>query len=97
MHKYILIAALAATLTGCLEQGPSSKIDQSSVCTFSSEEDAKQCKEGQLAFFKPERWGNEQLPLLAASLWCDFNHPVMHTSGGVICVFTKQRTKEDKK
>lgn len=94
MYKYVFIAAFPALLTGCLEQGASSKIDQSSMCRYSSDEETKQCKEGQLSFFKPDSWGNEQLPLIAASLYCDFNHPVMYTKAGVVCVFTKQRIKE---
>lgn len=94
MYKYVFIAVLLALLTGCLEQGASSKIDQSSVCYYSDDAQAKQCKEGQLFFFKPESWGNEQLPLVVASIYCDFNHPVMHTNAGVLCVFTKQRIKE---
>lgn len=68
-----------------------SAIDQSSVCLFDSEETAKQCKEGQLSFFQPSTFGNEQLPLIAAASFCDFNHQVIQTNGGVVCVFTGQR------
>lgn len=95
MYKIVFIAMLPTLLVGCPEQGGSSKIDQSSVCIYSSfDEGVKKCKEGQLSYFMPERWGNEQYPLTIASLTCDFTHPVMHTNGGVICVFTKQRWKE---
>lgn len=79
-------------LTGCFESfDGASAIDQSTLCRFSETEGAKQCKNGQLAFFQPERFGNEQLPLIVAATYCDFNHPIMHTNGGVVCVFTTQR------
>ncbi|MCX7099416.1 MAG: hypothetical protein NTV43_16085 [Methylococcales bacterium] len=68
-----------------------STIDQSSLCLFDSEETAKQCKEGQLSFFQPSMFGNEQLPLIAAASFCDFNHQIIQTKGGVVCVFTGQR------
>lgn len=88
----VLVVVLTITLTGCLEQvGANSALDQSSLCTFSNEENAKLCTEGQLAFFQPERFGNEQLPLIAAAAYCDFRHQVVQTLGGVVCVFTTQR------
>lgn len=79
-------------LTGCFDSfGSASAIDQSTICRFNDTDTAKQCKNGQLAFFQPERFGNEQLPLVVAATYCDFNHPIMHTNGGVVCVFTTQR------
>jgi hypothetical protein len=82
-------------LFGGIEQFDStSSIDQSSVCLFDSEETAKQCKEGQLSFFQPKTFGNEQLPLIVAASYCDFNHQIVQTNGGVVCVFTAQRMKK---
>lgn len=79
-------------LTGCFESyGSVSGIDQSAVCRFADTEAAKQCKNGQLAFFQPERFGNEQLPLMVAATYCDFNHPIIHNAGGVVCIFFSQR------
>jgi hypothetical protein len=94
--------ALIATLViwflflGCTAQldQPITKIDQSSICRFNSHDTAKQCKERQLAFFQPEIFGNEQLPLVVAATYCDFNFPVLHNTGGVVCVFTSQRMKQ---
>lgn len=92
-HARLSIALLCALgLAGCLgDSGSNTKIDQSSVCNYDNAETAKKCKEGQLSFFQPSSFGNEQLPLLVASSYCDFNHPIMHTNGGVVCVFTSQR------
>lgn len=94
------LSAIAA-LSAC--SGPSgsnprapSDIDQSSVCVYDSAETAKRCKDGQLSFFRPDSWGNEQFPLIVAASYCDFNHAVMHTKGGVVCVFTTQRTNRKK-
>lgn len=92
-HLVLGMAVLA--LTGCLDSvGGTAKIDQSTVCNYSSDEAARACKDGQLSFFRPERFGNEQLPLIAAASYCDFNYPVMHTNGGVVCVFTTQRLEQ---
>lgn len=94
-HHTVLLGMAVLTLTGCLDSvGGTARIDQSSVCTYSNEEAARACKNGQLSFFQPERFGNEQLPLIAAASYCDFNYPVMHTNGGVVCVFTTQRLEQ---
>lgn len=95
MKNSFFIAAVVIFLAGC-NQGKST-IDQSSLCTYSTDAGASSCVEGQLSFFSPNSWGNEQLPLLAASTYCDFNHPVMYNNAGVVCVFTKQRLKTDSK
>lgn len=101
-----------ALLTGCQEQRPgsASKLgatagNQYQLCETNSYQQALQsCKEGQLVSVLPNRWGNEQFPLVMASVVCDFDHTVVQTNGGVVCVFTKKRfdnlmaeqTKKDK-
>lgn len=89
MKKIILLLILAVlALTGCNQK---TQIDQSKMCMFSTDEEAKQCKAGELAWLKPSSWGNEQLPLSAAAAYCDFNYEVMYNNSGVICVFTDKR------
>ena len=61
------------------------------MCIYSSDEEAKQCKSGEMSWFKPNQWGNEQLPLSVAGAYCDFNYEVMYNNSGVICVFTDKR------
>ena len=75
--------------SGCQPQ--SNSIDQSSVCVYADEQEASKCADGQLAWFAPNAWGNEQLPLMAAAKYCDFRHQVVQNNSGVVCVFT-QRT-----
>lgn len=78
---------LFALLAGC----SGSSASQNDACIYSNDDEAKQCKEGQIGFFRPHSWGNEQLPLNAAAVYCNFNHPVVHNDGGVVCVFTRKR------
>lgn len=89
------LALVPLSIAGCeprssVEQAKS-LIDQTSVCVYSNAQEASRCRDGQLSFFQPPTFGNEQLPLLAAATYCDFNHQIVHTRGGVVCVFTSQR------
>jgi len=88
MKRLLLISFLAPLLISC---GGKTKIDQSDICIYSTDAEAKQCESGKLAWFKPQRWGNEQLPLNVAAVYCDFNHEIMYNNAGVICVFTNKR------
>ena len=88
MFRQVLALAFLATLPGCSGQPT---VDQGELCLVGTDEAAKTCKAGELMYFQPSRWGNEQLPLNIAAVYCDFNHPVMHTDAGVICVFTDKR------
>jgi hypothetical protein len=65
---------------------------QDQLCeTHSWQEAAGKCKEGQIVSVLPNRWGNEQFPLVMASVVCNFNKTIVQNSGGVVCVFTKKR------
>ena len=88
MKRILLIAISVFVLTGCNQKN---NIDQSKICIYSTDKEAKQCKAGELSWFKPSRWGSEQLPLSVAGAYCDFNHEVMYNNSGVICVFTDKR------
>lgn len=90
MTRYIH-SILCVTAIGLCACQPVSKVDQSDMCVYETDVDAKECESGHLAYFKPNSWGSEQLPLAVAAAYCDFNYPVMHTNAGVICVFTKDR------
>jgi hypothetical protein len=87
--SFLLIGASALTLSGCFGQEP--QVDQAYLCTYNTDAQAERCKDGQLAWFKPEQWSNEQQPLSVAAAYCDFNHQVMYNKAGVICVFTNKR------
>ncbi|MCY1282881.1 hypothetical protein D9M69_235240 [compost metagenome] len=88
LKKLVLIGLAALPLAGCLQE---ESVDQASLCTYSTDAEAKLCKPGQLSWFKAGRAVNQQLPLSVAAAYCDFNHPVMYNEAGVICVFTDKR------
>jgi hypothetical protein len=90
MKKYVSLL-LIAPLVGC--GGSGKEIPQDNICVFAGGEDAKACKPGQLGWFKPTSWGNEQMPLLVVATMCDFNHQVVMNNSGVICVITDKRVK----
>lgn len=90
MNKITLISTvLAATLfIGCNNV---QSINQSKICIFSTDEEAKSCKNGEISFFAPERWGNERLPLNVIAAYCNTNHQIIMNNSGVICTFTNER------
>ncbi len=48
------------------------------------------CKDGQIFSFRPNRWGNEQLPVLVATYFCDFAAPIVQSKAGVACVYKRR-------
>jgi hypothetical protein len=89
MNKILLIGLTTILLSACNQGSPT--VDQSKMCIYSTDVQAKECKSGELSWFKPAQWGNEQLPLNVAAAYCDFNYPIMSNKSGVICVFTNKR------
>lgn len=89
----LLLPILAfLTLTGCNEGGKTPPILDTPVCEINSlNEGWDKCKEGQVMAFLPPSFGNEQFPIIAIALYCDFHHPIAHTTGGVSCIFTSAR------
>lgn len=88
MKKIFFITLVVLALTGCEQKA---HVDQTKMCIYSTDDEAKQCKAGEMAWFRPSQWGNEQLPLNVAGAYCDFNYEVMFNNSGVICVFTDKR------
>lgn len=86
-------AAVKAAAAGAPPASAGPALEQSSLCEFANVVEAVQCRDGQLMFFAPNTWGNDQLPLTAAAVYCDWNHQVIHTKGGVVCVFTSARIR----
>lgn len=93
----IALLPLALGLAACQPQqgkaleASAASFDQSSICVYSSDEEARKCANGQLSYFRPKSWGSDQFPLDAAVSYCDFRHQIVHTKGGVVCIFTDQR------
>lgn len=88
MKKAVFATLAALTLVGC---GQKVSVDQSTMCIYSNDEEAKQCTAGEMSWYKPGSWGNKQLPMSVAAAYCDFNYEVMYNDAGVICVFTDKR------
>ncbi|WP_301670256.1 hypothetical protein [Neisseria benedictiae] len=64
MKKLAVLTALA----GCKEQAAQKPpVDQSRICIYSNDEEARKCVNGELPFFNPTQWGNEQLPLFVVA------------------------------
>ncbi|MEQ1526016.1 MAG: hypothetical protein ABL911_04635 [Gallionella sp.] len=99
MKTVFLLAGVSVMLGGCFEKpatdAEKASLSQDASCVFSELSDAKtSCKNGQVAMFAPQRWGNEQLPIYAASSFCDYRYTVVQNNGGVSCIFTDARLKE---
>ena len=86
--KPIPIIFLTVILLGC-KQTPS--IDQKKLCTINHIGQRHECTSGEIVSYLPNAFGNAQLPLLIASGICNFNYPIVHNNGGVICVYTDER------
>ena len=89
MRKLLVTLTAITLLSACNNQ--TAKIDQSKLCHVQTDAQAKACPTGELMFFQPSSFGNEQLPVMIAAAYCDSNYQIMHTSGAVMCVFTDKR------
>lgn len=87
--KLLFLAAAMAALAGCQKGGEqvAAQIDQDTICETSSWRIDGDCKPGTKIAFLPQRWGNEQLPVMFAAANCDMRYSVLHTNGGVVCIF----------
>lgn len=45
------------------------------------------CEPGERVLYTPNSWGNEQLPVRFAALYCDPRYSIALTKGAVSCVF----------
>lgn len=86
--KIFLIAAVSSgLLMGCDSQ---LSIDQQNICMVDQagyDMVSANCKEGQKVLFLPDVFGNKQMPIAFAGVYCDLRYQVVHSEGGVACVF----------
>ena len=88
LTKCILLTCVV-TVSACGAATPPAP-EQTSICTTSSlvpAENKEFCDVGQKIAFLPERFGNEQMPLLFVAANCDIRYGFSHTKGGAVCVF----------
>jgi hypothetical protein len=101
MKKLMLFAVCSSlVLSSCIDSGKKesknenqeSKEDKPVLCVIENKDgDVSQCEDGQLLVFLPRSWGNDQLPIEVAALYCDFDHSVVYNNGGVVCKLDKKR------
>lgn len=95
----LISIASMSLLEGCLQKNPPAtvstapageSINQRSVCqveNWQRDAVAQACRPGQKVAYLPNRWGNEQLPIYFAAVNCDLRYSVVHTNGGVACIY----------
>lgn len=98
MRRALTIILLAALFIGAValvyqERHPLRLlwIDQSSLCLFTQDQQAADCRDGQLAYYKPESARGGQAMLNVAAAYCDVRYQILRNEGGVLCVFTDER------
>lgn len=81
----VAVPAVVAASSG-LQQG---------VCETSNwKEAAEICKDGDVVSVLFRSWGNEHLPLIAASAVCDMRYQIVSNNSGVVCVFSGERYRK---
>lgn len=71
-----------------------SELKQNEVCHVEEINEAVSCKNDQVLMLTPSIYGNEQLPIYVAGLFCDFRHPIVASTAGVSCIFTDLRKEQ---
>ncbi|MDO5532197.1 hypothetical protein [Sutterella sp.] len=61
------------------------------ICVVNSLEKTAGCRKGDIVLFRPDFFGNEQMPVSFAAAVCDFTKTVSLTKGAVACVFAGLR------
>lgn len=97
----LVILASTMALSGCLQgkdetklvvpEAAASPLAQDQICVTSDVRVESGCQPGQRVVFMPNRWGNEQLPVMFAAMNCDLRYAIAMNNGGVTCVFLKAR------
>ncbi|MGY0503971.1 hypothetical protein [Luteimonas sp. e5] len=71
-------------------------LNQQALCVTNTVDGAADaCQPGQRVAFLPNRWGNEQLPVLFAALHCDLRYSVVLTDGAVTCIYIQLKDTEE--
>ena len=104
MKKLMLFAVCSSLiLSSCFESGKkesknenqeSKEEDKSELCVIKNvDDDVSQCEDGQLLVFLPNSWGNDQLPIEVAALYCDFDHSVVYKTAVLFVSLIKRDGK----
>ena len=107
--RLIITLCTATALTACQKEpqpsgiastaprADAAPVDPNELCITMdfSREGAEHCQPGQRIAFLPDRWGNEQLPLLFVAANCDLTRSVALTNGGVVCQYMPSSIKTE--
>jgi hypothetical protein len=92
--RFPALVIIALLVVGCQQQGQAQKvqeIDQTNICEVKDlNSPPSLCARGQKVAFLPNRWGNEQYPIVFAAMYCDLRYSVALTNGGVACIYSGQ-------
>ena len=96
MVRALILTCTLVGILACTAAGPS--INQETACSVTSvrpQDNNQICKDGQKVSYAPERWGNEQLPIMFAALNCDHRFEIVHNKSAVSCIFKQVTSIED--
>ncbi|WP_172231996.1 hypothetical protein [Campylobacter canadensis] len=48
------------------------------------------CKDAQVLSFRPNSWGNKQIPILISTYFCDFNYPIVQNESCLACIYKRR-------
>jgi len=86
------------SLAGCNSETsavePTSSSQTQEICVIDQSFELSKCQTGQNLFFQPSTFGNEQLPLIVISYFCDINKPIHFNKSGVVCIYRKNQSTE---
>jgi len=78
-----------------IETAATPEINQRKLCSMDNPFGfGADCEPGQKVIFMPNRWGNEQLPVMFAATNCDLRYSVVLTKGAVTCIYAPLRKDE---
>ncbi len=87
----ILSSVLALGVCGACGAQENTKKD---ACYVEDINNICNCHEGEVMWFKPNGWGNEQIPLQVIFSSCDMSKPVFFNISSVVCTY-KPRNLDD--
>lgn len=85
----MIALGMALGISGCVDSAAAKSYNRDSICIVDNWGDGplESCQDGDVVLWKPGSWGNEQMPVVAAAMMCDFSMPIVYTTGAVTCVY----------
>lgn len=98
MNKsFLVLLSFCGFLLSCNDSHQELQTSQDNICVASSLADIRaNCNNGELLYFEPNNWGNEQLPMMITALACNTNKPVYFNKAGVVCTYYERKSVNGK-